>query len=319
LDLNAKLQARARLYEKVRQYFSDEGLTEVFTPLLSFAGNPDPAIKSFETDQGSLGGSVNHAPMYLQTSPEFFMKRLLVLGSGSIFQICPAFRQAETGRFHNPEFAMLEWYRVGYNYFDLMADVSAMIESVTSLKPYVEQISYARLFEPFGLNPHSDSREKIKTAAIQNGINVQTSVELSRDDWLDLFMTHVIEPSFNPDNLVFVYDFPASQASLAKIITDNQGFQVAQRFELYWQGMELANGFTELQDADEQLQRFKQDNKNRERLGLPYMPLDQNFLNALQQGLPECSGVALGLDRLLMVISRADSISDVLVFPVSEV
>lgn len=297
------------MYENIRQYFSGQGLTEVFTPQLSFAGNPDPAIQSFCTDHG----------LYLQTSPEFFMKRLLVQGSGSIFQICSAFRQGEAGRYHNPEFAMLEWYRLGFDYFDLIADVANLIQSVTSLKPDVEQTSYAGLFEPIGLNPHSDSLEKIKSVAIQNGIDIQSSVELGRDDWLDLLMTHVIEPALNPHKLVFVYDFPVSQASLAKVVTDEQGFQVAQRFELYWKGMELANGFGELQDAQEQQMRFQQDNKKRDRLGLPDIPLDQHFLDALKKGLPACSGVALGLDRLLMVITGADKIADVLAFDIRDV
>ena len=251
------------------------------------------------------------------------MKRLLAEGSGSIFQICPAFRYGEAGQFHNPEFAMLEWYRLGFNYVELMDDVARLICSVTSSQPDIQQVTYSALFKPYGLNPHTDSLDKIQALARQKGIDVQSSITLGRDDWLDLLMTHVIEPSFNPDKLMFVSDFPSSQASLAQIVesddTDGDGYQVAQRFEVYWQGMELANGFSELRDALEQLRRFEQDNLKRQRLGLPEIPLDGKFLQALKQGLPECSGVALGLDRLLMIISGSRDIADVLSFPFAEV
>lgn len=315
MELSAKLQARVQLYEQIRAYFTGQRVTEVFTPHLSYAANPDPAIESFKVDSCRA----EDRPMFLQTSPEFFMKRLLVQGSGSIFQICSAFRQGESGRLHNPEFAMLEWYRVGFDYFQLMDDVIGLVSAVSGNKPEYRMVRYAKLFEPYGLNPHTDSDEKIEATALQQGIDVQSAVKLGRDDWLDLFMTHVIEPGFDPAQMLFVHDFPASQASLAQVETTAGGARIAQRFELYWHGMELANGFTELRDADEQLHRFEEQNRIRKRLDLKSLPLDQKFLTALKQGLPECSGVALGLDRLLMIITGSKRISEVLCFADSEV
>jgi lysyl-tRNA synthetase class 2 len=245
------------------------------------------------------------------------MKRLLAEGSGSIYQVCNVFRRDEAGRFHNPEFAMLEWYRLDYDYQQLMDDVSSLMQSVTGNHTEVIKLTYQQAFKQLQINPHSASPEQLENAAGQAGIAFQSSEPLNKDQWLDLLMSHVIEPSFAADKLTFVYDYPASQAALAKVRKDK--YPVAERFELYWGGVELANGFTELQDASEQRWRFEQDNKKRIKAGQSPIPMDEKFLVALQKGLPACSGVALGLDRLLMVLSGASSINEAISFPVSDV
>lgn len=308
-SLIEQLKTRADLYEKIRSYFRQTGAMEVVTPVLSFSGNTDPAIESFVTDTAKS--------MYLHTSPEFFMKRLLAAGSNSIYQIASVFRREESGRHHNPEFSMLEWYRVGLDYQQLMDDVIALIQSVNGQQNQVEKLSYQQAFDVLKINPHQAEVETLAAAAAKAGISFQSSAPLSRDQWLDLLMSHVIEPVFDKTRLTFVYDYPASQASLARVRNDR--FPVAERFELYWGGMELANGFTELQDANEQRWRFEHENQRRIKHGQQPLPIDENFLNALEEGLPACSGVALGLDRLLMVLAGASSIEEVMSFPVSAV
>ena len=300
---------RAQLHEDIRQYFAENDVLEVTTPVLSFAGNTDPFIDSFKISSSP--------PQYLHTSPEFFMKRLLVEGSGSIYQICNVFREGEAGRFHNPEFSMLEWYRLDYDYQQLMDDVAALISNVSEKSPDVVKISYQEAFKSLGINPHAATESQLAGLTEKQGISVQGMGNLNRDDWLNLLMSHVIEPGFDKEKLTFVFDYPASQASLAKVRKDK--YPVAERFELYWGGVELANGFTELQDADEQRWRFNHDNQRRLKAGLEEVPVDEKFLEALAQGLPDCSGVALGLDRLLMVVSGAGSIDQVMSFPQSEI
>ena len=303
------LKLRAKLYENIRTYFKKTGVMEVDTPILSCFANTDPAIESFVTESSRA--------MYLHTSPEFFMKRLLVEGSGSIYQITSAFRQGESGRFHNPEFSMLEWYRVDYDYHQLMDDVAVMIRAVTGKLIKVEKTSYQQAFEKFAIHPFKAEVSELESVARKHGIDFQSNESLSKDHWLDLLMSHLIEPSLEKDRLTFIYDYPASQASLAKVRNDR--FPVAERFELYWGGVELANGFTELQDAGEQRWRFERDNKKRLQSGQQEMPIDEHFLKALEKGLPACSGVAVGLDRLLMILTDASSIKDVMNFPVSDV
>lgn len=304
-----KITQRAEILGNVRQYFAENHVLEVSTPVLAFTGNTDPFIDSFKTSSS--------APLYLHTSPEFFMKRLLVGGSGSIYQICNVFREGESGRFHNPEFSMLEWYRIDYDYQQLMDDVVSLISEVSDKTPEVIKISYQQAFKSLEINPHAATEEQLAALTEKQGISVQGMGRMSRDDWLNLLMSHVIEPGFDKEKLTFVFDYPASQASLAKVRKDR--YPVAERFELYWGGVELANGFTELQDADEQRWRFNHDNQRRLKAGLEEVPVDEKFLEALAQGLPACSGVALGLDRLLMVISGASSIDQVMSFPQSEV
>jgi len=256
--------------------------------------------------------------MYLQTSPEFFMKRLLVAGSGSIYQIASVFRQAESGRFHNPEFSLLEWYRVGYDYQQLMDDVILLIQAVSEKPVIVEKISYKQVFARLKINPHVCEAAQLEAVAQQAGISLQSAKPMAKNDWLDVLMSHVIEPSLDKSKLTFVYDYPASQASLAHV-RETAEYPVAERFELYWGGVELANGYTELQDYREQRKRFELDNQQRARSAKNTMPLDEAFLGALERGLPFCSGVALGLDRLLMILTEADSIDEVISFPLKAV
>ena len=303
------LRLRAQILQNIRQYFAESNVLEVSTPALSFAGNTDPFIESFKTSSSP--------PFYLHTSPEFFMKRLLAEGSGSIYQICNVFREGESGRFHNPEFSMLEWYRLDYDYQQLMDDIAALISEVSDEPPELVKIPYQEVFKPLGINPHRATEDQLAVLTEKQGISLQGMGKMSRDDWLNLLMSQVIEPTFDKEKLTFIYDYPASQASLAKVRKDK--YPVAERFELYWGGVELANGFTELQDADEQRWRFNHDNQRRLKAGLEAVPVDEKFLDALVQGLPACSGVALGLDRLLMVISGATSIDQVMSFPQSEV
>lgn len=303
------LQLRAKINHRIREYFADQNVLEVSTPVLSFSGNTDPSIESFKT--------ASSTPQYLHTSPEFFMKRLLAEGSGSIYQICNVFREGESGRYHNPEFSMLEWYRLDYDYQQLMDDIVALINAVTDITPDILKISYQEAFKSLKINPHAATEQQLVKLTEEQGISVRGMGRMSRDDWLNLLMSHVIEPDFDKEKLTFVYDYPASQASLAKVRKDR--YPLAERFELYWGGVELANGFSELQDADEQRWRFNYDNQRRLKAGLEEVPVDENLLKALENGLPVCSGVALGIDRLLMVMTGASAIDEVMSFPVSKV
>ncbi len=309
LSVTQNLQARASLYKRVRSYFDKTGVLEVSTPVLSFAGNTDPAIESFSA--GYIGAG-SEATMYLHTSPEFFMKRLLCAGSGSIYQIARVFRQGEQGRFHNPEFAMLEWYRLDFDYRQLMRDVQELIFSLTDKQLPVSCITYRELFQSIAIDPFNCDEEQLRQKAVSCGIDLFDTQSLDIDSWLDLLMTHVLEPAMDKAALTFVYDYPVSQASLAKI-RDAQ-IPVAERFELYFGGMEMANGFSELTDAAQQRWRFDNDNKLRAVRGQKPVPPDEHFLQALQNGMPDCSGVALGLDRLLMILQQQQSISDVTEF-----
>ena len=239
------------------------------------------------------------------------MKRLLASGSGPIFQISKAFRQGDLGMFHNPEFTMLEWYRPGFDHHDLMSEVDELLQSVLNTLP-AERLSYAAVFEKIlGLNPHTANEHELMQCARRH---TTFTGELSeRNAWLDLLMTHCIEPQIGQERPVFLYDFPTSQAALAKI-RQHETPPVASRFEVFFQGIELANGFHELQDANEQRKRFENDILYRKEHALPIVPIDELFLAALQQGMPDCSGVALGVDRLIMLSLKKESISDVMSF-----
>ena len=309
------LTERAALYKKIRQYFDNAGVTEVVTPALSFAGNTDAAIESFVCHSDSYS-----APLYLHTSPEFFMKRLLVEGSGSIYQICNVFRSEEQGRYHNPEFAMLEWYRLDYDYRQLMQDVEHLLNTLlddNQQTPVVYR-SYAQLFESFSVNPFTADIEQLKAVVFANAIDVHKPETLNRQQWLDLMMVELIEPAMQFNAMTFVYDYPADQASLAKLRND-AGVMVAERFELYWQGMELANGFTELTDADEQQRRFEKDLLKRQANGQSRIKPDDKFITALRKGMPACSGVALGIERLLMILLKQERLNQVMPFGFDQV
>jgi len=314
------LRIRATLLARIRSYFAKNGVLEVDTPLLSRFGTTDPAIESFQTAYVGPGHSKG-LPLYLHTSPEFFMKRLLAAGSGSIYQLAHVFRNGEYGRRHNPEFMMLEWYRTGMDQHALMDEIDALLAEVLSgfsVYQAARRISYREWFlDATGLDPWADDIAAFRSFAR----NALESVPLSMgedelDPWLDLLVTHWLEPRLG-DQAVFVYDYPVSQASLARVRRGDR--PVAERFELYLGGVELANGFRELGDAAEQRERFDSDNRRRARAGQQPVPADVYLVEALRAGLPDCSGVALGFDRLLMVAAGRDNVASAMPFSLERV
>lgn len=308
-------RARARLLRDIRAFFEVHNVLEVETPLLSEATTPDPNLHSLTTKYTGPGHPQGKS-LYLQTSPEFAMKRLLACGSGSIYQICKAFRDGETGNLHNPEFTLLEWYRTGYGYQKLMDEVDDLVSSVLGIKSGFLRLTYRQAFEQYaGFNPHDASVELMQNYVARfPGVQVHGLSHDNRDDWLDLIMSHMIEPQLGTGQPVFIYDYPVSKAALAYIRNDSPA--VAERFELYIGGIELANGFSELSDQQETRLRFEHDREKRLAEKLPDVCPDRRILAALDHGLPPCAGVALGLDRLLMVRLGASSIREVLSFPV---
>ena len=244
------------------------------------------------------------------------MKRLLAAGSGSIYQICRVFREGERGRLHNHEFTMLEWYRVGFSMFDLIHDVDQLLRTVCHEQLSLADthiISYQSLFESeLDIDPLPADPQQLQAIALEHGIQDAARLEMQRDDWLDLLMSSCLIPRLGKRQPCFVHGYPASQAALAQL--DPQEPRIAQRFELFINGIELANGYHELRDAAEQARRFQHDLEIREVMGKRSVPTDQHLLEALQHGLPACSGVAVGLDRLLLVLSGFESLSDVMTF-----
>jgi len=304
--LPARLKARASMLKDIRDYFSGQGVMEVETPLISMAGNTDPEIRPIRTDTGA----------YLRSSPEFAHKRLLAAGSGDIFELGRVFRASESGRFHNPEFTLLEWYRTGFSYHQLMDEVAALVRHCGRGKfdqwPE-EMLSYRQLFlRHLDLDPFTADEKMLAAAAGELGVN---DIELNHKQWLDLLIGLVIQPGLPENCLTFVYDFPADQAALARIRPGTPA--LAERFELYLGRTELANGYQELTDAREQLRRFDAENVQREKHGETTCRVDHQLVAALEHGLPECAGVALGVDRLLMSVCDAGSINEVTAFPSS--
>ncbi|MCP5161086.1 MAG: EF-P lysine aminoacylase GenX [Hahellaceae bacterium] len=307
----AHLRKRAEVLGLLRAFFAQREVMEVDTPLLCHASVTDVHLASVTTHLTYPGdeGKVS----YLQTSPEFSMKRLLAAGSGPIFQICKAFRGGERGRRHNPEFTMLEWYRPTFSLAQLMDEVEALLASLGVIGT-ARRTSYRQAFITHaGVDPYAASDDELKQLAEESS-GIAGSL-LDRDGALDVILTHRVEPLLGVDGPEFITGYPASQAALAKVC-EIDGYLQAQRFELYIDGLELANGYDELVDADEQLRRFEQDNRQREAMGLPTIAVDHRLVAALKQGLPPCSGVALGVDRLLMVLLDTRNIDDVLAFPV---
>jgi lysyl-tRNA synthetase class 2 len=298
-----RLSARAGLLQDIRLFFANMRVMEVETPLISKAGNPDPEIQSVMTDSGK----------YLRTSPEFALKRLLASGSGDIYELGRVFRAGEAGRYHNPEFTMLEWYRLDMDYHQLMDEVARLVLHCGRGKfdqwPQ-RKVSYREIFqETLGLDPFTADVDLLKSTAKQHGIS---DIELDQRQWLDLLMSHFIQPALSKSALTFIYDYPSEQAALAKIRHGTP--PVAERFELYLGQTELANGYQELTDAKEQKARFEADNSQREQRGLAISNLDLHLIAALDNGLPECAGVALGVDRLLMTICDAEKLEKVVTF-----
>jgi len=306
---------RASMLARIRTFFARLDVLEVDTPVLSRAASTDPALCSFKTVYSGPGAAKGE-PRYLHTSPEFPMKRLLAAGSGSIYQICKVFRDGESGPRHNPEFTLLEWYRTGFDERDLMDEVQQLLKYVLADVMPVDTVQHWRYRELFidiaGIDPFTATPAELRSL-MQSRYNV-AAVGLAddRDAWLDLVMTHVIEPRLD-NGLVFVRDYPASQAALARLRPGEP--PVAARFEVYLNGIELANGFHELTDAVEQQQRFDNELQRRRKAGTEAVKMDDNLLSALHAGLPDCAGVALGLDRLLMLASGSKRVQDVLAFP----
>ncbi len=288
------------MYRHIRAFFSQLDYLEVDTPLLADSCNNDVHIEP-------VRAQVNGQTRYLQTSPEFAMKRLLAAGSGSIYQICHAFRDEEQGRRHRAEFSLLEWYSVGYDYRKLMDQLQDLIEQLLPQAGGFTRFRYAECFQQvLAIDIFEVNLASLQQAVSQQVGGIDASL-LGRNDCLDLLISEVIAPTFS--DFTFVYDYPAEQASLARISAKDS--RVAERFELFYQDMELANGFSELTDADEQRRRFEQDQKLRLQRCQAAIPLDEDFLAALQAGMPECAGVAVGLDRLLMVQLGVDMIDQV--------
>lgn len=307
------LKARAKLYQQLRQFFAERDVLEVETPVLSQAGVTDVHLASVQATRHVQGKQQTH---YLQTSPEFAMKRLLASGSGAIYQICKVFRDDEHGRKHNSEFTMLEWYRPDFSLKDLMLEVTDLLNVVLAerfgeVRPTI--LSYKHAFQDrLDLNPLQATLKELKDAAHRVGLNIDLGND--RLAYMDLLFSHMVEPSLGFDTPVFLTDFPPEMASLAKVKMDEDGEQVAARFELYIEGLELANAYDELIDAEVLRSRFIADNAEREQLGLHIMPIDE-FLLAALPNMPECSGIALGIDRLLMVVQNKMKLEKVISFP----
>ncbi|MBY5923081.1 elongation factor P--(R)-beta-lysine ligase [Ferrimonas balearica] len=309
----AVLKQRAALVSRIRAFFAERGVWEVETPCLSQAAVTDVHLHNFQTH--FVGpGAAQGLPLYLMTSPEYHMKRMLCAGSGSIYQLCRSFRNEEAGRFHNPEFTMLEWYRVGFDHHALMDEMADLLQTVLDCgKP--ERLSYADAFEKvLGCNPLSASLADLRALCHQHGMGDLADSEEDSDTLLQLLFATVVEPNIGQQVPAMVFHFPASQAALARI--DDADPRVARRFEVYYKGVELANGFHELADAEEQRARFIADNEQRRQHGLPERPIDEHLIAALASGLPDCAGVALGIDRLVMLALDAKAIKDVIPFPV---
>ncbi len=307
------LRARAAMLARIRAIFAERGLLEVETPIVSRAGVSDPALECLST---RWSGPQGPQTLYLHTSPEFPMKRLLAAGSGPIYQICKVFRDGERGRLHHPEFSLLEWYRPGWSYGRLMDEVAELVRSALERPDLpAERWCYRELFlDRIGIDPWSTDAARLRAKALEIGIAGAESLDLDLDGWLDLLLTHRIEPGLGLGRLSFLHDYPPSQAALARVRPGS--VPAAERFELYFEGVELANGFQELTDPAVLRARFEADQAERKARGWAVPPVDQPFLAALAAGMPEGAGVALGLDRLLMARVGVQHIDAVLAFPV---
>jgi lysyl-tRNA synthetase class 2 len=307
------LRARSDMLARIRAYFAAQEVHEVVTPVLSGFAVSDPAIESIEA-QPARG-----ARLYLQTSPEYPMKRLLAAGFGDCYQVCPVFRDGESGCQHNPEFTMIEWYRLDFGVGELERDVDRVLRvACAELRDFApaRTVSYRTAMQDVcGVDCATAEIPEIRVALAARGIEPVQSGAWERDEWLDLLMGAVVGPGLGHGAPAFVDDYPASQAALARLRKLPDGSRVAERFELYVDGIELANGFRELGDAAEQRQRFEQDQATRRRRGQALRPLDERMLAALENGLPDCAGVALGFDRLVMIAHRSRSLASVMAFP----
>jgi len=313
--LPASLRLRANLYRLLRGFLAERQVLEVETPILSAAGNTDPNIESFTT---TFSGHVDAGARerWMRTSPEYPLKRLLAAGVGDCYELGRVFRNGEAGGRHNPEFTMLEWYRVGLDHRELAGEVVALVQAALALvdrQAEVRVASYRGLFlDALGIDPLTAPLEVLRQPLAASNIDPRG---LTRDDWLDLLLTHRLQPTFPRDRITVVHDYPASQCALARIRHEDP--PVAERFELYLGPHELANGYHELNDAAEQRVRFERDNGTRRARGLREVPIDERLL-AVLDAMPDCAGVALGVERLLMCLAGTDAIADVLAFPFAQ-
>jgi lysyl-tRNA synthetase class 2 len=307
------LQKRARMLQRIRAFFLAQNVLEVETPLLSHTCGTEPQLAFFT----SIFEFTKPEKLFLQTSPEFAMKRLLSAGSGSIYQICKAFRNNEVGRFHNPEFTMLEWYRVGFDLNDLMTEVEQLFSILSDGKfKSPKRISYAEIFKHYtGLNALFFSFEIYSAFAIQHKIpEAITFCQKNHALWLDYLFSFCIQPHLGENGLCLIYGYPACQSALARLNVDNS--LIADRFEVFLKGIELGNGFYELADSEEQNRRFDAEIQTRKNENLPDVIKDERLIAALKSGLPDCAGVAIGLDRLLIILTESETISNVLSFDI---
>jgi elongation factor P--(R)-beta-lysine ligase len=306
------LKIRARVLQDMRAFFAARNVGEVETPVLSASAVTDVNLHSFKT-------RFRAADLYLHTSPEFFMKRLLAAGSGDIYQICKVFRDDEDSKRHSPEFTLLEWYRAGFDQQQLMDEMTQLFQHLLqtfsqhlSVKPAIK-ISYQQAFlQAVNIDPLVATVTDLKARMQQQNIEIPSGMDNDVTAWLDWLMVAAVAPTFSKEQLTFIYDYPLAQAALARVSKTDA--RVAHRFEMYFGELELANGFHELTDAAEQRRRFEQDNQQRIKKGLKSMPVDDCFLDALAHGMPDCSGVAVGVDRLLMVLLNKTRIADVISF-----
>lgn len=299
------VEARASLFRSIRTWFAEHSALEVETPVLSRSGNSDPNIRSIATD--------SDAKRYLRTSPEYAMKRMLAAGFRDIYELGRVFRAGEKGRFHNPEFTLLEWYRCDWSYLDLANEVCELIRYCAKGQfdgwP-VHQLTYRDAFKLHtGLDPFQCSESDLSAAAAERGIR---AAPMGQQEWLDLLLSQVVEPNLPGETITIIRDFLPEQAALARIRPGNP--PVAERFEVYLGQLELANGYQELTDSREQMQRFELERTHSKARGEDAAPIDYSLIAALQHGLPDCSGVALGVDRLLMSLLKLEHIDAVLAF-----
>ena len=312
INLQEALALRARLYALIRDFFAQRNVLEVETPILSAAANTEPNIEGFSTIF-SGPGTAGSPERWLRTSAEFPMKRLLAAGVGDCYELGRVFRNGEVGRRHNPEFTMLEWYRVGWDHLRLLDETVELVRLALAMvgrEAGLISMTYRELFvDTLGIDPFTASIDALREPLRDIEIN---EAGLEHDDWLDLLITHRIQPNFPTDRITVIRDWPATQCALARIRPGNP--PVAERFELYLGPHELANGYHELIDPIEQRTRFENDNCRRHSRGQRVLPIDENLLAALGTGLPDCAGVALGIERLMMCISGNNDIRELLSF-----
>lgn len=307
-------QKRAQMLTQIRQFFADRGVLEVQTPLMSQAANTDVFVPSISTNVTVQDKPQTH---YLHTSPEFAMKRMLASWKVAIYQICPVFRDNEVGSRHNSEFTMLEWYRPGFDLKALATELGELLATVYGKSQTLVEYSYSQAFKDYvGLNPLTASLESLIEVAAEHGFAALDLGE-DRQGWLDVLFSHLVEPNLGFQSPTLITDYPPATAALAKIEKDEAGNDVAKRFELYINGIEIANAYDELADSQALKERFEQDNVERAQRGMAVMPIDTNLLAACDD-LPACSGIALGVDRLLMVVTGAKSMDEVIGFGIGK-